>query len=182
MCNIGIENHPIKLDIKTICTLEIDLAKLFESNVKVANVAAPDAKIILHDTPFIQYKQFRLNDNFRQYSETSLLSKKVCLMGVKKTPLQKFYELGVELQSYTVDIVVENRQFDWLEIYLVYDNSEKHTTIYDSYNLECVGTFIQNVSIENVSNTNNVANKLKCDISDATENHMPFSRGIAMAA
>lgn len=37
-----------------------------------------------------------------------------------------------------------------------------------SYNLERASTFMQNVSIENVSITYSVANELKYDISDAT--------------
>ena len=74
-------------------------------------------------------------------------------MVVKKTLLQKFYELAVGAQSYTIDSVVTNRQFDWLEISLVYDKSNKHGTMYDSYNLERAYIFIANVKIENVSNT-----------------------------
>ena len=50
LCNIGLINHSIKLDTKIIWALEIDLVKLFESSVKTANVAAPDVKIIRHDT------------------------------------------------------------------------------------------------------------------------------------
>ena len=40
-------------------------------------IATPDAKIFFHDAPYIQYEQFRLNDNFRQYLETIMTSKKV---------------------------------------------------------------------------------------------------------
>ena len=109
LCNIGLVNHTRKADTKIICTLETDLAKLFESNV---SVAAPDAKIRQHDAPFIQFEQIRLLDNLRQYLETSLHSKKVCRMGVKKTLLQKSYELPVGVQSYTIDFVAANRQYD----------------------------------------------------------------------
>ena len=87
----------------------------------------------------------------------------------KKIPLQKLYEIGVVVQIYRVDFVEANRQFHWLEISLVYDKSNKHAAIYDSYNLERASTFIQNVSIENVLHTYSVANVLKYNISDATE-------------
>ena len=63
-------------------------------------------------------------------------------MGVKKSPPQKLYELGVWVQSYTVNFAEGNRQLDWLEISLVYDKSEKLAKICDSYNLERAGTFI----------------------------------------
>ena len=46
LCDIGLVNHSIKLDTNIFCTLETDLTKMFESNVKAANDAAPDTKII----------------------------------------------------------------------------------------------------------------------------------------
>lgn len=84
LCNIGLVNHQVKLDTKIICTLETDLLKLFESGKKVKSIAGPDAKIIWDDAPFIQFEQFRLNNNFRQYLETSFLAKKVSQIGIKK--------------------------------------------------------------------------------------------------
>lgn len=40
-------------------------------------------------------------------------------------PLQQSQELAVGLQSFTIDFVAANRQFDWIEISLVYDKSDK---------------------------------------------------------
>ena len=59
-------NHPRKIGTKGISTFETDLSKLFESNELVTAIVDPDAKIIWHNAPFIQYEQPRLNDNFRQ--------------------------------------------------------------------------------------------------------------------
>ena len=39
LCNIGLVNHPIKLDTKIFSTLQPDLAKLLESNLNIANIA-----------------------------------------------------------------------------------------------------------------------------------------------
>ena len=45
-----------------------------------------------------------------------------------KRTLQKSYELAVGIESYKVDFVAaDNRQFDWLEISLVYDKKKKKT-------------------------------------------------------
>ena len=52
-------------------------------------------------------------------------------MNVNKMPLQNSSELVVGIKTFTVDFIVAYRQFDWLEISLVYNKSEKHTTIYD---------------------------------------------------
>ena len=82
-------NYPIKIDTKFICTFEADLSKLFESNKLVTAIADPDAKIIWHNAPFIHYEQLKLNDNFRQYLETSIISRNIFRMGIQKTLFQK---------------------------------------------------------------------------------------------
>ena len=63
-----------------------------------------------------------------------MVSKKILRMGMQKTPIQKLYEILIGSDSISIDFLAPNRQFDWLEISLVYDKSDKHTTIYDSYN------------------------------------------------
>lgn len=73
-------------------------------------------------------------------------------------------------------IIKMNIVDDWLEISLVFDKNDKHTTIYDSYNLERASNFIKKVSTENASNTYNAAKKLKYDISDTTEKHMFYKQ------
>ena len=55
-------------------------------------------------------------------------------MGAQKAPLQKSYEVSVGQDSLDVEFLGSSRQFDWLEISVVDDKSDKHTTIYDSYN------------------------------------------------
>ena len=62
-----------------------------------------------------------------------------------------------------------NRLFDWLQIPSVSDKTNKHATIYNSYSLEQAITFIESISIKNVSNTCSVTNELKYNISDATD-------------
>ena len=52
------------------------MRKLFESRRKVSAIGAPDAKIIFTKAPFLQYEQFLLDKNFRQYLETIMVSKK----------------------------------------------------------------------------------------------------------
>ena len=59
------------------------MRKLFESRKKVSAIGAPDAKIIFTKAPFLQYEQFLLDKNFRQYLETIMVSKKVLRMGVQ---------------------------------------------------------------------------------------------------
>ena len=82
-------------------------------------------------------------------------------MGVQKTPIQKTCEMSVDSDSINVDFLGSNRQFDWLEISLVYDKSQKHTTIYDSYNVELATKYIKSVKLENVTEIYSSINKKK---------------------
>ena len=72
-------------------------------------------------------------------------------MGVQKTPYQKTYELQAGSQDFTVHFQGANRQFDWIEISLIYDKNDKHLTAYDSYNAECASKFIKSLKFANIS-------------------------------
>ena len=95
----------------------------------------PDTQIIFTKPPFLQYEQFLLDKNFRQYLETIMVSKKILKMGVQKILIQKTYKISVSSDSTNVDFLSSNRQFDWIEMSLVFDKSDKLTTICDSYNI-----------------------------------------------
>ena len=183
ICDIGKINFPTKIDMKIRLTLETDMEKLFESDknhTKVKNgkdpnytdpgdfelnptPPTPDVQIVLLKAPMIQYEQLTLDTNFRQYLETILFSAKVLRMGVQKTPYQKTYELQVGSQDFTVDFQGANRQFDWIEISLVYDKSDKHLTAYDSYNAECASKFIKSLEFANISDQYSSTDTLKFD-------------------
>ena len=55
-------------------------------------------------------------------------------MGAQKTPIPKRYEIKQGSNSLNIEFLGANRQSDWVEISMVKDKSDKHTTIYDSYN------------------------------------------------
>ena len=70
--------------------------KLFKYTKKVKTIPdAPDAQILWHNTPYIQYEQIRVDDKFRMYYETALLSSKVFQVDVQKISNQKLFELGI---------------------------------------------------------------------------------------
>ena len=99
-------------------------------------IGAPDKQTLCVRVPYLQYEQILFTKNFRQYLETIMLSSEVLRMEIQKTPYQKMYELQAGSQEFTVDFKGCNRQFDWLDISLLYNKSDKHLTIYDSYNAE----------------------------------------------
>ena len=126
--------------------LQTNMKQLFEPKKKVNVIGAPDAQIVFVRAPYLQYEQILLTKNFRQYLETIMLSSKVLRMGIQKTPYQKTYELQAGSQEFTVDFKGCDRQFDWLEISLLYNKSDKHLTIYDSYNAACAARMIEKSS------------------------------------
>lgn len=73
---------------------------MFETNKQVIAIADTGVKIIHHKASFLQYKQLRLNNNFRWYLERSILARKVFRMTIQKHTSQKPYELSTGIQFY----------------------------------------------------------------------------------
>ena len=100
-----------------------------------------------------------------------MVSKK---MGAQKTPLQKTYEISTDADSLNVEFLGSNRQFDWLEISIVPDKSDKHTTIYDSYNRELASQEIKTLKLTNFTEIYSLTNEKKYDIDNLTQRHLQF--------
>ena len=87
--DVGKINFPLKIDFKIKCHLETEMKKIFESKKRVTAIGVPDAKIIFIKVPFIQYKQFLLDKNFRQYFETIIILKNSCQWAFKNHHCKK---------------------------------------------------------------------------------------------
>ena len=70
-------------------------------------------------------------------------------METQKTPTQKIYEIYIGKNSLDIDVLRANRQFEWIELFLVYDKSDKQTTIYDINNVEITSAIIKLVKLTN---------------------------------
>ena len=144
--DIGQVNTPIKFNTKWRITFETDLQKLFESKTdRGAAGSLPDnvdAKIILESTPYLLYYQFELEDTFRTYLESAMISNQVLRTGIFLTPHQKSYELVVGAQSKTFTFQNVFKQFAFLEFSLIFDRSDQHLNMFDSYNAEVAATQI----------------------------------------
>lgn len=80
-------------------------------------------------------------------------------MEIQKIPLQKTYEISVGLQSFNTDFLELNKQFNWLKIPPVIDKSNRHTNIYESYNVGKAAQFIQFIAMKNISESHSLTNK-----------------------
>ena len=78
-----------------------------------------------------------------------LRSEQALRMGVLPAPYQELFEINKGTQSITVAFKGAQRQFEWLEISLIYDKSFQNLTIYDSYDLEPATKLIQKIKFQN---------------------------------
>ena len=62
---------------------------------------------------------------------------------------------------------------------LVYDKNNKHATIYDCYNAECVARMIKNIELSNISNAYSAKNTMKFDINNDTQKNLLWKQYIA---
>ena len=152
------------------------MSKLFESRKVLASTTKaapePDFAILFTRAPFIQYEQILLDKNFRQHLETIMVSKKIIRMGAQKTPIQKTYEIKTGFDSLNVQFLGANRQFDWIEISVVNDKSDNHTTIYDRYNRELASQKIKSIQLSNFTEIYSLANEKKYSVDNVTEKHL----------
>ena len=94
-----------------------------------------------------------------------MLQKKILRMEAQKTLLQKTYEISVGQDSLDDEFLGSNRQFDWLEILVVHDKRDKHTTIYEAATgRELAAQIIKSLRLSNFTDIYSLANekKIRC--------------------
>ena len=95
-------------------------------------------------------------------------------MGVQKAPMEKTYEIDVGSNFINVDFLEPNRQFDWLEISVVFDKSNKHVTLYDSYNVELASKYIKLVKLSNFTEIFSLTNEKKYSMDNLTQKYLLY--------
>ena len=97
-------------------------------------------------------------------------------MGAQKTPIQKTYEIKTGSDSLNVEFLGANRKFDWLEVSIVNDKSDKHTTVYDSYNRELAVQSIKSLQLSNFTETYSLTNEKKYSIDNLIQKHLLYKQ------
>ena len=180
ICDLGLVNMPIKFNTKWCLTFERNMQKLFESKTNQAADGLPntvDAKIIINLMPYLLYYQFDLDDVYRMYF--AIVSENLLRTGIRKTPLQKSYELAAGAQSKTITFNNAFKQFSFLEISLVFNRSDHHLSIYDSYNSEVAAAKIKTIKLQNASNTYSEFNTVKFDLGDEEDRYTLYNAFVA---
>ena len=162
LVDLALVNLPTEFDVKFIFNLEKNRSKLFESRKIIANLTTgaaaslptdePEADVHYYGAPYLQYEQIKLSDTFDKYVSKELRSKRALRTGIKSTPFKKTFEINTGSQSHIADFKGANKQFSFIEISLVYDKSQQHHSVYDSYNAELAATAIASMQLENLNN------------------------------
>lgn len=100
-------------------------------------------------------------------------------MGAQKTSLQKTYEISIGQDSLEVEFLGSNRQFDWIEISVVHDKSDKHTIIYDSYNRESAAQIIKSLRLSTFTDIYVLTNEKKYDVDNLTQRYLLYKQFVA---
>ena len=100
------------------------------------------------------------------------------MVGAQKTPLQETWNKRWE-DSLDVEFLGSNRQFDWLKISVAHDKSDKHTTIYDSYNRELAAQIIKSLKLSNFTEIYSLANEKKYYVNNLTQRHLLYKQFVA---
>ena len=144
--DLDLINFCVKADTKFLITVERDMNKFFETNKKAAvTPEAPDALIQFHDKPYSAYEEINLTKTMDIYLSGILRSEQALRMGVVPFPYQQEFEIATGTQSLTVTFKGAQRQFEWLEISLIYDKFYQHLAICDSYDLELTAELIKSI-------------------------------------
>ena len=100
-------------------------------------------------------------------------------MGAQKTPIQKSYEIKKGSDSLNIEFWGANRQFDWIEISIVNDKSDKQTTIYDSYNRELAAQNIKTLKLSNFTEIYSLTYEKKYSINNLTQKNLLYKQFVA---
>ena len=167
LVDLGLVNFTIKTDTKFLFTLQRKMNKLFETTKKAVAISRP----------YISYQKLNLTKTFDIYFSGILRAETALRMGVLPASYQQLFEINKGVQSLTVTFKDAQRQFEGLEISLVYDKSYQHLTVYDSYDLELASKMVQSIKFENTTSTYSLTGKLEYNYKNQDEKHI-----IAMAA
>ena len=182
LVDIGLVNTPIKFNTKLRLTFETNMQKLFGSKTNQAADGLPDTvdeQVILESAPYLLFYQFLLEDTYRTYFEGAMISEQVLRTGIKYSPYQKSYELVAGSQYKTFTFTSAFKQFAFLEFSLVFDRSDQHMKIYDSYNAEVAAVSIKNIKLQNASNTYSEFNTIKFDLEDEEDRFTLYNAFVA---
>ena len=180
--DLGLVNFSVKTDTKITSTLERNMNTLFESNKKVTAIPDnPDPLIQIYDRPYISYQEINLTKGTDVYFNGIVRSETALRRRVLPSPYQQLFKTNTGTQTYTCTFKGTQRQFDWLDVSIVYGKSFQHATIYCSYNLDIASKLIKTIKFENTFTTYSLTGKLSFDLEKEDDKNILYKMLVAKA-
>ena len=108
------------------------------------------------------------------YDRRNHNSANVVLTGCSKNPNTKNIWNKKRLRLTKCRIFRFKQIIWWIEISIVPDKSDKHTTIYDSYNREMAAQLIKSLRLSNFTEIYSLTNEKKYDVDNLTQRYLPY--------
>lgn len=80
---------------------------------------------------------------------------------MRKEHWYKKHEINTGHDSLNIDFLSVNRQFDWIELSIVYDKSDKHTSVYDNHDAELAAKTVKSIKLSNFTETYSLTKEKK---------------------
>ena len=91
--------------------------------------------------------------------------------GVFLSPYQQSLEINLGTQSLKVNFRRLKKKTEWLKIYLVFDKSDQHQTVCDSYDAEVAAKYVQLLALENALTAYSLTGQLEYNVSNEDDKH-----------
>ena len=116
--------------------------------------------------PYLQYERIELDPNFRAYLESTLTANSFLRTGIQKTPYQKMFIVNISSQSLVVDFMGATKPFSFISISLVYNKSDQHRNVNNSYNVKLARKSIKTILLENTKKSYSSFDDVKFDLDE----------------
>ena len=116
--------------------------------------------------PYLQYERIELDPNFRAYLESTLTANSFLRTGIQKTPYQKMFIVNISSQSHVVDFMGATKPFSFISISLVYNKSDQHRNVNNSYNVKLARKSIKTILLENTKKSYSPFDNVKFDLDE----------------
>ena len=164
LTDFGQIDEIVEQNIKIVFNLENDMKKLFERNGTVAtNPHKAPGACTFHASPYIIAPIFITTMYYKHFKSEGLKSTKSYQFGIMNVYTTRTYEMPAGISQENIDFNNVNKQFDWLEIYLMPKNSVNHMSPFDTYGKNFITSKVSTIEIANIGTSYGIT-KLDFDL------------------
>ena len=179
LTDFGQIDEIVEQNIKIVFNLENDMRKLFERNGTVAtNPHKAPSAYTFHASPYIIAPIFNTTMYYKHFKSEGLKSTKSYRFGITNVYTTRTYEMPAGISQENIDFNNVNKQFDWLEIYLMPKNSVNHISPFDTYGRNFITSKVSTLEIANIG-TSYATTKLDFNLTKHKDKLMLYNNFLA---